>query len=267
MNINCISEINQVDQIDKSIFQKILYRDSTDKFKITKHRTGKYPAIITVSGFLTEDEDNYKKWENSILKLYPDQEWFHLEWNNKNLPPRLKRIVEKWEERIKRRNTTSGLTPIIYPTFPYWLINNWWHVAVRNSRHAGKLLAKRILKSRNKEYILIGHSLGARVIYNCLKQIGSNGEETNIKEVHLLGGAVNSRAKKWSKIQGTVKNGLHNYYSSKDLILKILYSAAMIDRFPIGLKQIDLPYFKNFDSTTEISGHTKFIQNFHKIKK
>ena len=50
--------------------------DSIDKFKITKHRDGKYPAIITISGWRTQDKDNRKDWEESILKAFTDKSFF-----------------------------------------------------------------------------------------------------------------------------------------------------------------------------------------------
>lgn len=278
MRIVCISEyekiINKINEQDRS--NQLIFLDSSEKFKITKHRDGKYPAIITISGFLTEDLDNRYKWQESILNAYPDREWFHLEWNtqknpwekremtNKPIPynPRLGKLKINWF----KLGAGALLYYNIYTRVPYFLVNNWWHLTVRNSKYTGKLLAKTIIACDHKEFILIGHSLGARVIFNCLEHIKNSNKETNITEVHLLGGAVNSRLKKWNKTTGKVKNKIYNYYSKNDLILKRLYSLIMIDRFPIGLKAINLPYFENIDSTADISGHTEYIQNFHLLK-
>ncbi len=105
------------------------------------------------------------------------------------------------------------------------------------------------------------------MIFNCLEHIRITNKETNIIDVHLLGGAVNSRKAKWKKTRGTVKNKFYNYYSNNDDILRLLYSSAMIDRYPIGLKEINLIPFENVDSSIDISGHTEFIPNFYKIKR
>lgn len=278
MRIECISEyekiLKQFNIKDKP--NQLFFLDSNDKFKITKHRDGKYPAVITISGFLTEDLDNRLSWEKSVLTVFPDREWFHLEWDTQKSP---------WEKKVMTSqpipyNPKSSQSKIkwyklggaallyfnLYTMVPYFIINNWWHLAVRNSKHTGKLLAKTIMACDHKEFILLGHSLGARVIYNCLEHIGKSNVETNIKEVHLLGGAVNSRVEKWNKTTGTVKDLVYNYHSKNDLILRRLYSLIMIDRFPIGLKDIDLPYFENIDSTADISGHSEYIQNFHLLK-
>lgn len=45
-----------------------------------------------------------------------------------------------------------------------------------------------ISECKDKEYILIGHSLCARIIFNCLNFMNYSGFKTNISEVHLLGG-------------------------------------------------------------------------------
>ncbi|MDT0691581.1 DUF726 domain-containing protein [Salegentibacter sp. F188] len=275
MKINCISEFEKITQDPDSrfILERMFLKSSTDKFKITKHHEGKYPAVITISGFLTEDGENFKKWESSITKIYPDREWFHVEWNCEKVPDKAQKVFNKILE-IKAtsyftRGMTAGVLPLSfspYLSIPLILINNWWHSAVRNSKQAGKKLANTFLACPDKEFILIGHSLGARVIFNCLEHIKRSGEETCIKEVHLLGGAVNSRKAKWNKTESTVKDKVYNYYSGNDSILKICYSAAMIDRYPIGLQSIDLPYFENIDSTMDVFGHTEYTPNFHKLK-
>lgn len=275
MKIDCISEFEKINQDadSRTIFEKIILHSSTDKFKITKHREGTYPAIITISGFLTEDDENHKNWESSITNIYPDREWFHVEWNCKKVPEIAKKLFNKILETKKasysNRDTAMGLLPLNfnpYLSIHYLLINNWWHSAVRNSKHAGKKLASTFLACPGKEFILIGHSLGARVIFNCLEHIKRSGKETCIKEVHLLGGAVNSRKAKWIKTENTVKDKVYNYYSENDSILKICYSAAMIDRYPIGLQSIDLPYFENIDSTMDVFGHSDYTPNFHRLK-
>src|SRR5690606_2200420 len=150
----------------------------------------------------------------------------------KNAPTNKPVLFEPKPNQIDLKWIKIGASLLFsYTRITYLLINNWWHLALRNSRLTGKLLAETVMACPHKEFILIGHSLGARVIYNCLEHIKASNVETNIKEVHLLGGAVNSRIFKWNKTINTVKDRIYNYYSSKDYILKIMYSTIMIDRF------------------------------------
>lgn len=276
MTIDCISEYKKIikNYKNQSLPSQLLLSDSTDKFKLTKHRDGNYPAIITISGFFSEDCDNRLNWQNSVLTAFPDQEWFHLEWNTQQEPFRKKEPTNK-PVPYQQAPIPNKLKWILigaslmfsYTRFTYVLINNWWHLAIRNSRHTGKLLAETIMACQHKEFILVGHSLGARVIHNCLEHIAVSKVETNVKEAHLLGGAVNSRVLKWSKTTSSVKDKIYNYYSKNDKILKFMYSSIMIDRYPVGLQKIDLPVFVNIDSTKYISGHKEYIPNFHIIKK
>lgn len=275
MIIDCISEYEEVIKHYNysSSPNHFIFSDSIEKFKITKHRDGNYPAIVTISGFLSEDFDNRLNWQNSILNAFPDSEWFHLEWNTQKFPFKKKKYSNKVTVYVPKSSNpkwnwikTATIFAFTYTRTAHLLLNNWWHLTVRNSKHTGKLLGDTIMACKHKEFILVGHSLGARVIHNCLEHISNQDFETNIKEVHLLGGAVNSRKLKWEKTVNTVNDKIYNYYSKNDWVLKFLYGPFMIDRYPIGLQKIDLPYFENIDSSKFISGHKEYIPNFHIIK-
>ncbi|WP_366182957.1 DUF726 domain-containing protein [Flavobacterium ovatum] len=203
-----------MNQIQKPTLKNIFLSDSIDKFKITKHRDGNYPAIITISGFTSEDKDNRKDWEKSVLRIYPDREWFHLEWNSKKIPfdkipmatmPDVLEIDESPKPKyFKYLKYIVYRTNIIANTADI-LLNNYWHGAVRNSKNTGECLAKVLSACNKKEFILVGHSLGARIIYNCLNHINKKELKSNISEIHLLGGAVGSNPKKWVSASLVVK--------------------------------------------------------------
>jgi predicted alpha/beta hydrolase family esterase len=278
MVIDCISDYKKiVNQNPKTNpLKDIFLSDSIDKFKITKHRDGNYPAIITISGWRTQDKDNRKDWEESILEAYPDREWFHLEWNSNKIP-----IIDRVpmsdmpdvfeEQKVKK---SKYLKFIKYGIYRYnliangcdILINNYWHGAVRNSKNTGDCLAKVLSSCQKKEFILIGHSLGARVIFNCLNYLYENQFASNIFEVHLLGGAVGSNSKKWSQKTLLVKNNLYNYFSNNDSVLKTSYRASMLTSFPVGLTKIVNEKVINKDSTRLIKGHSEYIKNFNLLK-
>lgn len=277
MVIDCISEYKKIlNSFKSNIVKDMFLSDSIDKFKITKHRDGNYPAIITISGWRSEDKDNRKDWQDSILELYPDREWFHLEWNSKRFPifdekyeTKLPNIFDSQE--VKKPKFLKLLKHLIYRTNMIAntcdiLINNYWHSAVRNSKDSGVFLAKVLNACQKKEFILIGHSLGARVIYNCLKHIDENELNSNVFEVNLLGGAVSSNEKKWLTISLLVKNNIYNYFSDNDLVLKSAYRISMLSILPIGLTKIENKKVINKDSTRVIKGHSKYIENFHFLK-
>lgn len=270
MRINCISEYEKViKRFDDYTFNHIYFMDSTSKFNLIKCKEGKYPAIITISGFWSEGEDNIKNWQHSITKAFPNQEWFHLEWNTRKKPMNKLSIDKSIKsEQITKYNRYVKIYTFArkYLSIVNLAINNDWHLSVRNSKHAWQFLADILTACGHKEFILVGHSLGARVIHNCLEHITSKNIESNINDVFLLGGAVNSRNKKWENAIRSIKNSAYNYYSKNDGVLKEIYGAVMIDDYPIGLHGVNLSKFKNIDASKYIKGHTEYIPNFHIIK-
>ncbi|WP_169628304.1 DUF726 domain-containing protein [Flavobacterium frigidarium] len=275
--------MNQIQE--KKQIRDIFLSSSIDKFKITKQRDGNYPAIITISGWRSQDKDNRKDWEESILKIYPDREWFHLEWNSEKIPfidkalesnmPSINMETEKpndYNKIFKRAFflaslVVSPIVPLVTSSLLHTkLLNNYWHTAVRNSKQTGDNLAQVLNACKNKDFILVGHSLGARVIFNCLSYLSEKGLHSNIFEIHLLGGAVSSNPKKWSKTSLTVKNKIYNYYSDNDNVLKTAYRASMLSTEPIGLYEIENKKVINRNTTIYIDGHTEYIKNFSLIK-
>ena len=271
MQIDCISEYEKiVKRFSGKDYNHPFFSDSTDKFKITKHKEGIYPAIVTISGFWSEDEDNKLNWQNSISNAFPNHEWFHIEWNTQKAP--LKKYNLDKVFKANSNNKVQGLFIKFasfsrkYLSIVHILINNDWHLAVRNSRHTGRFLGDIMSACGHKEFILIGHSLGARVIHNCLEHISKKGITTNIKDVYLLGGAVSSRNSKWKSAMESIQNNAYNYYSKNDIVLREAYASIMIDDYPVGLNKVSLEKFINIDSSKYISGHTEYIPNFHIIK-
>lgn len=285
--IDCITDYKKIRQIAESEISSlrgIILNETIDKFKITKQRDGKYPAIITISGFTSEDKDNQAEWQQSILETYPDREWFHLEWNAEKLPFDEK-IVSKsptiYEEKPKDSNKTKFskilnkailAIPLPYVKPLYLLVNNYWSIAVRNSKNAGICLAYVLNSCKKKEFILVGHSLGARIIYNCMKYGIEKNLKMNIVELHLLGGAICGDEETWYSISKNVKNNINNYFSDNDNVLKYLFRIGMFSMAkPIGLRKIDIYNFNykviNKDVTRYVSGHKAYIENFHKIRK
>jgi hypothetical protein len=130
MKIQCPSEYELITNPKKNFFTKLKNLSpliSNDNFKIKKIKDGKYPAIVTVNGFLTEKNDVHKDWEQSLHKLYPENIWFQIEWESQN----------------KFKSFAS-----IFLYGPKGWMHNPWKIALKNSEKVGNaLLVPKIVKT------------------------------------------------------------------------------------------------------------------------
>jgi hypothetical protein len=213
-----------------------------------------------VDGFLNQDKDDIKEWEVAIVKKYPNNAWYHLNWQSENSKELLRRT-------LKRLGIALIPNPFFYLTsIPKIIvglsgITKTWKNALRNSEQTGNLLSKVLLNCEIDEYILIGHSLGSRVIFNCLYNLKVN-EKKIINDVHLLGGAVSNNIGNWTLAENSVKNEIYNYYSKKDSVLKIAYKLGTLDNNPIGRTVINTKKTKNINVTKFVDSHMTFKKTF-----
>ncbi len=229
-------------------------------FEIVKKKSGVYPAIITVDGFLNQDKDDIKEWEVAIVKKYPNNAWYHLNWQSENT----KRLLRRSLERLGIASIPNPFVLFIsVPNIAIGLsgVTKTWTNALRKSEETGSLLSKVLSKCEIDEYILIGHSLGSRVIFNCLNELKSN-EKKIIKDVHLLGGAVTNNKEKWSLAENAIKNKIYNYYSKKDSVLQIAYKLGTFDNNPIGRTLINSRKSENINVTKLVNSHMTFKKHF-----
>lgn len=220
---------------------------------LTQIKNGCSPIIITIDGFLSESENFQNEWEESINNNFPNSGWYHLNWKSKKSVDFL-------------NNTFAGNNNIPHWSFiiSKFLINGLfgtWKKANDNSKSVGKLLAEILINNNENEYILMGHSLGGNVIYNCIKELSKFDYEL-IREVHILGGAVNTNNFKFLFYTKPVKNSIYNYYSKKDLTLKYLFSTSKFVVSPIGRNRVTAPGVININVTEKVSSHINFKKHF-----
>ena len=264
------------------------YFGDIDGFDIIRIKSGQEPSIICIDGFLTEeDKKSQDVWIESLSKLYPNNTIYYVKWESKRLHELAKNfcyiggslLVRKKAINIAlsaSKEAAKKLTPIgrIFSVFE--LLKNPWSIASLKAYETGALLAD-IIARTDKQYILIGHSLGARVIYACLASLKTK-DSCFIQDVHLLGGAVNNqciensdhaKGVNWDKLDQVVSGKIYNYYSKKDSVLKLLYKAVESLRFdfgnPIGRNKILNSRIINIDVSSYISGHTEYKSNLSKI--
>jgi hypothetical protein len=183
------------------------------------------------------------------------------------------------------------------------MIDGDWTLAVERADEAGRELAKTLLFSRagRRPVTLIGFSFGGRVIYSCLKEMARLQEEWeeyqelkreqgygSVADEHLLAklqekfegmrepssvvedaiimGLPNHLSLlSWKACRQVVAGRLVNCYSTKDLILSLMFQAK---RFSPGVESILKPVcgtcpvhepgVENIDVSDLISGHQDY---------
>jgi pimeloyl-ACP methyl ester carboxylesterase len=130
-------------------------------------------------------------------------------------------------------------------------------------------LADLIARTDSRDgFILMGHSLGARVIHSLLSVLSTT-DRNCIKGVYLLGGAVDgTKEDTWGEIAQAVDGRIYNIYSTEDDVLDKLYRGA--NAFlsqPIGIRAIrsSEPNILNFDASTIVSGHMRHKKEFGQV--
>mgnify|MGYP003132014868 CR=1 FL=1 len=257
------------------------YYGDIDGFEIIKIKPGSGIPIICIDGFLNEkSKDAADSWLDPIAKKYPENSIYYVRWESKRLRDIASSFGGVGTNAMGRRTAVRAalsasktaakkLAPVGFAIQALGLASNPWSVAGVKAYQTGALLADIIARTEGK-YILIGHSLGARVIYSCLSALKTKHEQY-IQDVHLLGGAVNNLYSddeedgdkaNWYGIEKAVAGNIFNYYSLEDDVLKYLYRIGEGVKFdfgePIGRNPIESQAVTNIDMTEFVSGHTRY---------
>jgi len=253
------------------------YFGSIDGFDIELVKRGTGPKVIFIDGFLTQKNSNPLDWTRSLGTIYPNNPWYYVKWESKRLYDLGSHLVghganasamgllKTWAAQASKVAAKKAGPTAIALTLT-GLVNNPWSVASAKAAQTGVLLAD-IIARTNGEYILCGHSLGARVIYYALESLRTKNVGF-IDIVHLLGGAVGNNPKDWEQTAKAVKKKIHNYHSNEDRVLASMYKlGTFFSSDPIGRNPIitDHPLIQNYDVTTWVHGHSEYKDNFHKF--
>lgn len=142
-------------------------------------------AVITVSGFLSEKDDNTDSWKglckaNSTLPVYSYR------WSSKATWSMLKPIIPS---SVKSFFSLKNMLKKIFFTYrlitlPFDYREIFLH-SIKMAKKSGKLLAHSLMMQFpfiNHSISLVGFSLGTQVIYSCLEELKSHGADNISKQ-------------------------------------------------------------------------------------
>jgi hypothetical protein len=232
--------------------------------------SGKGPAVICLDGFLTQGIKGVEKeWVDGLARSFPDSPWYHILWESKALGdlgamaalglhkngmPHLANLATK-----AMKKPSMGLGSVL---MGLQLAGNPWHVAMVKSMMTGALIADMLCRTTQKrKFILVGHSLGARVIFYALENLATRKGAPKVAHAILLGGAVGREPQHWETAAKAVSGKIVNCYSQRDNVLKYLYkTGTAFTSDPVGRGPIDSKSDKiaNVDATRLVAGHTAY---------
>lgn len=242
------------------------YPTSSVNYQLTTIKEGITPTICVINGFMSESSCDVNDWLSIVEVLYPNNRVVHFDWpagNLKNMVtgdgltfglnenPRAKKLA--LADRFIKTNPSLVIASTLIDK-----IAGRWQKSLINAENAGEHLAS-ILNTSDSSFVLMGHSLGARVIYNALKKSTNS---SAVESAILLGGAVTHDGE-WDEImQRNPKLWICNGYSHYDTVLSVLYKiGTLFANKPIGLTVIRSSthnHLYNFNMSEYVSGHTKY---------
>lgn len=257
-------------QLGASIASSYVGDDSS--FKIdTLEKGGGGPPVVFSSGFLTEGAEGWGEWEKLIRQRYPNSPVYRLHWGateQKDLRALfgveagailaagglIQAAGKAVRLAFKKVGAVSSVTPIAAAA------KNPWTVARTRAHMTAAVLADLIARTASRDYVLIGHSLGARVMLATAEALGAGMDEPRVQELHLLGAAVNAKHDLTGVGRG-VAGTIWNYWSKNDWVLRSAYPSAQLGEKAAGAVGLLTPHakVKNRNVSATVKGHSGYV--------
>ena len=161
----------------------------------------------------------------------------------------------------KRGSKAFGMLPGLGAALAaHSIATNPWTVARTRADMTGAVLADLLARTTEGPYVLMGHSLGARVMVRAAQALGTRPGPPRLESVHLLGAAV-GRKGDWRTLHESVTGTVWNYWSADDAVLQWLYTIAETGQQAAGHNGFgtSLPRIKDRNVTRHVGGHTKYV--------
>lgn len=248
------------------------YVSSDPSFAIELVEDGEGTPVVFATGFLTEGEEGWGRWERLIRARYPEAPVYRVRWGAKELKT-LRSLLgregaEQWALKTlgqraisAGRASASKIGVLGHVLSGFEVAKNPWHVARTRAEMTGAVLADLIARTETERFVLIGHSLGARVMMSATEVLATKSGEPRLADVHLLGAAINSRLD-LRRLEAALDGGMiHNYWSRRDPVLRRLYRSAELGTQAAGAVGFThrSPVVKNHNVSPRVDGHSAYL--------
>jgi len=194
------------------------------------HNNKRVNLIVTVSGWMTGKVDDIRLPFSTVDPIMGDI--YSVFWEPEMLQSMGQTInilateaLTQGLQQVLGSTILIGLMaalqlPIVLTKLAY-LIDNPWSVSVTRADAAGLILADS-LTDRNlgsRPVTLVGFSIGARVIFSCLRELAHKAQFGLVQNVYLFGTPVVANKDEYLKARSVVSGRFVNAYARKDWIL------------------------------------------------
>lgn len=225
-------------------------------------------VAIAISGWLTSKEEVVVPWRY----MEPSIEGFALRWEleamlklGNSMDSFVKSAAWSYAKgQIIKRTVFGALAAGLWPLGILKIssvLDNPFSVAKYRADKAGQVLADALINKVQGErpITLIGYSLGARLIYSCLKTLAERKAFGLIENVVLLGSPCPSDPEDWRYVRSVVSGRVVNVFSTNDYVLAFLYRTSSIQLGVAGLQPVlGIPGVQNVDVSELVSGHLRY---------
>lgn len=258
--------------LSASVSNAYLREDKSFRIELLKPGNGGVPVVVA-NGFLTEgDHERWGGWRQIVSERYPDSPVYRVRWGAKELKDLAilgaggasKGIAGTLVKGAAAQATKAGAKIFGRTVVPAMigadLVANPWHVAKNRADKTGVVLADLIARTREQTYVLIGHSLGGRVMAVATETLGTIPGGARIQAAHILGGAIRAKGE-WSDLAAGVEDAVYNYHSANDPVLKYVYSTAQGGQSAAGSMGFTplTTKVENVDVSDQVSGHSEYF--------
>lgn len=229
-----------------SVSNAYLREDKSFRIELLRPGKGGVPVLVA-NGFLSEGKsEKWGGWKAIVNKRYPDSPVYRVWWGAKELRHlgvlgagvAGKAGAVAAAKAAAATATKAGakfLGSVIAPTLiASDLAKNPWHVAKSRADKTGVIVGDLLARTEAKSYVLIGHSLGARVMVVAAETLGTKPGGPRIQSAHLLGAAIGAKSN-WDALTAAVDDVVYGYHSTNDSVLKFVYKTAQGGETAAGL--------------------------------
>jgi len=245
------------------------YTGDDRSFAIELVRPGSGAPVIFATGFLTEGRSAWSEWQRIIDTRYPDAPVYQVHWGAKELKDLTGLLAANGAKSAvravllqgaRRGSKAAALPGIGWVLGAHGVATNPWTVAKTRAGMTGASLAELIARTNEGPYVLMGHSLGARVMVTAAQTLATRPGPAQVQTMHLLGAAV-GRKGHWHTLDAAVVDKVWNYWSENDNVLRWMYRLAEGGEVAVGQTgfKSTRPRIKDRNVSRQVAGHSAYV--------